>query len=409
LKRVSAPVSAKSSDGSDYTPSAFRPTASARKPLEAGAFGSPFTFTGELSDANGLVYLRARYYSPALGVFPSLDPVENLNRYQYVGANPVNWVDPSGMVSIPISLFNACNVSALILPFLMPTEPAQQDESNCGFAVGLGFENSEEIVRVLAAIGFQQNRFVGYRAMVLTVVAAMNLLDSGATVLVGLQSSQHPYSHAGCDTVQLDACIDANKAVGIAFDQRRRNEITEEELQNLINERDRICSSVNRAELLACVSGYFDWALEGGETYPSDSGNLAHQILFATRRLIAGRCNHGDSSYYFRGGWASLLGQPPELADQIADTDANNNISHVVSFDSSWLDEIETWKECYKKNNDGRALNCIAVPPDVTSENQSRAVLIADDWNPLCAYWQDPKEGNPAYTNPALCNCDFTG
>jgi RHS repeat-associated protein len=52
--------------------------------------GSPFTFTGELLDANALLYLRARYYSPTLGVFPSLDPLENLNRYQYVGANPVN-------------------------------------------------------------------------------------------------------------------------------------------------------------------------------------------------------------------------------------------------------------------------------------------------------------------------------
>jgi RHS repeat-associated protein len=56
--------------------------------------GSPFTFTGELLDANALLYLRARYYSPTLGVFPSLDPLENLNRYQYVGANPVNDATP---------------------------------------------------------------------------------------------------------------------------------------------------------------------------------------------------------------------------------------------------------------------------------------------------------------------------
>ena len=33
-----------------------------------GTFGSPFTFTGELVDANGLLYLRNRYYSAALGV-----------------------------------------------------------------------------------------------------------------------------------------------------------------------------------------------------------------------------------------------------------------------------------------------------------------------------------------------------
>jgi hypothetical protein len=50
-------------------------------------------------DANDLLYLRARYYSPALGVFTALDPVENLNRYQYAGANPTNWADPSGLQS----------------------------------------------------------------------------------------------------------------------------------------------------------------------------------------------------------------------------------------------------------------------------------------------------------------------
>jgi RHS repeat-associated protein len=43
---------------------------------ETRTFGFPFTFTGEMVDANDLVYLRARYYHPGLGVFPSLDPVE---------------------------------------------------------------------------------------------------------------------------------------------------------------------------------------------------------------------------------------------------------------------------------------------------------------------------------------------
>jgi RHS repeat-associated protein len=67
------------------------------EPLETGGFGSPFTFTGELLDANALLYLRARYYSPALGVFTTLDPIENGNRYQYVDANPTNRADPSGL------------------------------------------------------------------------------------------------------------------------------------------------------------------------------------------------------------------------------------------------------------------------------------------------------------------------
>jgi RHS repeat-associated protein len=73
-------------------------------------FGSPFTFTGELLDANDLLYLRARYYSPALGVFTALDPLENLNRYQYVGGNVVNATDPSGMFMVSPGLWDACNL-----------------------------------------------------------------------------------------------------------------------------------------------------------------------------------------------------------------------------------------------------------------------------------------------------------
>ncbi|CAG0990738.1 hypothetical protein ANRL4_02454 [Anaerolineae bacterium] len=52
-----------------------------------------------MTDASGLVYLRARYYLPGLGVFPSLDPVEEGNRYGYVGGDVVNRVDPTGMIS----------------------------------------------------------------------------------------------------------------------------------------------------------------------------------------------------------------------------------------------------------------------------------------------------------------------
>ncbi len=71
---------------------------------EQGPEQTPFGFTGEPTDDNGLVNLRARYYNPALGVFPSLDPIEgvlqqvmSLNRYAYVAGNVVNAVDPSGL------------------------------------------------------------------------------------------------------------------------------------------------------------------------------------------------------------------------------------------------------------------------------------------------------------------------
>lgn len=61
-----------------------------------GTIQTPFGFTGELTDPNGLVHLRARDYNPQLGRFLSLDQLESNNRYLYADNDPVNHVDPSG-------------------------------------------------------------------------------------------------------------------------------------------------------------------------------------------------------------------------------------------------------------------------------------------------------------------------
>jgi RHS repeat-associated protein len=72
-------------------------------PFEQFGLGSSLGFTGEQTDLNGLLYLRARYYNPALGAFLSRDPVQGVmgsalsfNPYLYVQGNPINYVDPSG-------------------------------------------------------------------------------------------------------------------------------------------------------------------------------------------------------------------------------------------------------------------------------------------------------------------------
>jgi RHS repeat-associated protein len=93
------------------------------------AFGSPrtqegphttFRLTGEqydykareqagdlgLGKNHGLYYLRARFYDPTIGRFLTPDPLrgfstdpQSLNRYAYAGNNPVNRVDPTGMLT----------------------------------------------------------------------------------------------------------------------------------------------------------------------------------------------------------------------------------------------------------------------------------------------------------------------
>ncbi|GAB5426352.1 MAG: hypothetical protein Crog4KO_34990 [Crocinitomicaceae bacterium] len=73
-----------------------------------GSSPTDFGFTGEQTDENGSVFLRARYYDPTMGVFSALDPFEgiqnrpmSLNGYSWVEGNPVMYTDPSGMQSCP--------------------------------------------------------------------------------------------------------------------------------------------------------------------------------------------------------------------------------------------------------------------------------------------------------------------
>ena len=54
---------------------------------------------GHPEDETGLVYMRARYYEPAMGRFLSEDPArDGVNWYLYADENPVNKVDFEGKV-----------------------------------------------------------------------------------------------------------------------------------------------------------------------------------------------------------------------------------------------------------------------------------------------------------------------
>ncbi|MFZ6027009.1 MAG: RHS repeat-associated core domain-containing protein [Chloroflexota bacterium] len=73
----------------------------------AGWGETSYSFTGEMADSySGLLYLRARYYAPGMGRFLSRDTwrgdemqPDSYNAWLYVYANPVNLVDPTGMMA----------------------------------------------------------------------------------------------------------------------------------------------------------------------------------------------------------------------------------------------------------------------------------------------------------------------
>ncbi len=58
---------------------------------------SSFLFRQEYHDrATGLVYLRARFYSPSQMAFVFMDSARTENRYAYCAGDPINLADPSG-------------------------------------------------------------------------------------------------------------------------------------------------------------------------------------------------------------------------------------------------------------------------------------------------------------------------
>jgi RHS repeat-associated protein len=68
-----------------------------------GTNDTPFLFNGRygvVTDPNGLLYMRARYYNPYISRFINPDPAGfagGLNWYSYAGGNPVSWLDPLGL------------------------------------------------------------------------------------------------------------------------------------------------------------------------------------------------------------------------------------------------------------------------------------------------------------------------
>jgi RHS repeat-associated protein len=68
-----------------------------------GTTPNNYLYRGEQFDPDlGMYYLRARYYNPLTGRFLSVDPLagQGQRRYEYVGADPVNGMDPSGNEAI---------------------------------------------------------------------------------------------------------------------------------------------------------------------------------------------------------------------------------------------------------------------------------------------------------------------
>lgn len=93
---------------------------------KTGDIDTPFSYAGQggaVTDNNGLVYLKTRYYNPELMRFMNRDTVsgsitepQSLNRYTYVQGNPLTYIDLTGQSRTFVTVGNVLWFGAGFLP-----------------------------------------------------------------------------------------------------------------------------------------------------------------------------------------------------------------------------------------------------------------------------------------------------
>ncbi len=130
----------------------------------AGEKEERLKFTGHERDPGNLDYMHARYYSPIVSRFLSVDPAQakaggsqGWNRYTYALDNPMKFVDPDGEVSV------GATGNATIDEFRRLNAPFIQDFGTGGLA--MGFKMGGTAVRSASLLGRIKGLFKSIRGL----------------------------------------------------------------------------------------------------------------------------------------------------------------------------------------------------------------------------------------------------
>lgn len=119
-----------------------------------GRSETPFQFNGQFgvqTDPNGLLYMRARYYNPAIKRFINQDVnlggIElgiSLNRFAFANGNPVDGIDPFGLRTLTINVQSFICAPAVTAPAIAPIAGAQLPL--LGSLLGYGFSPGAQFI-----------------------------------------------------------------------------------------------------------------------------------------------------------------------------------------------------------------------------------------------------------------------
>jgi RHS repeat-associated protein len=141
-------------------------------------------------DDTGIDYADQRYYVPGTGRFRSADPLDasadpgspsSWNRYAYVGGDPINANDPSGMIMSAITSSGVCPVGAGESKVYVPCMLLQIYDNNPNEALAAEWDNlSDECQKGLRGKYGQAT----IKSMMMTlnrVVALMDTIEEAAS------------------------------------------------------------------------------------------------------------------------------------------------------------------------------------------------------------------------------------